>query len=195
MSEPINTPQAPRDRSSRLGHGRGGGRGSVAAGVRAGIVLVPLFLAIGGLVARASGSTQDNGWYQSLLLPPLQPPGPVFGIVWSLVYTMLGVVGALIWAQPAGAVRTRALLVFGLGMLANFCWSPLFFSLHQIWPSLLLILVMLGLALWATMLFARLSALAARLMLPYIAWLMFATVLNAWIWRLNPGAGATQLGV
>jgi len=160
------------------------------AGVRAGLVLVPLFLVVGGLVAGFSGSTEENDWYQSLLLPPLQPPGPVFGIAWSLLYTVLAVTGALIWARPASALRTRALMVFGLGMAVNFAWSPVFFSLHQIVPALAIIIVMLGLAMWTTAMFAQLSRLAAGLMLPYIAWLMFATLLNAWIWRLNPGAGA-----
>jgi len=81
-------------------------------------------------------------------------------------------------------------MVFGLGMAVNFAWSPVFFSLHQIVPALAIIIVMLGLAMWTTAMFAQLSRLAAGLMLPYIAWLMFATLLNAWIWRLNPGAGA-----
>ena len=170
-------------------------RADRGAGMRAGLVLVPAFLAVGGLVARLSGSTTENGWFQSLVLPPVQPPGPVFGIAWSLLYTLLAVAAAVVWAQPASAVRTRALWVFALGMVVNFSWSPVFFSLHLIVPALAIILVMLGLALWTLWLFARLSRVAAGLMLPYILWLMFASVLNAWIWRLNPVAGALQLGV
>jgi benzodiazapine receptor len=165
------------------------------AGIRAGLVLVPLILVIGGLVARISGSTEDNGWYQSLVLPPVQPPGAAFGIAWSILYTMLAVAAALIWAQPKSPLRSRALWLFGLGMLVNFTWSPVFFSLHLIVPALAIILVMWTLAIWTALVFARVSRLAAGLMLPYIAWLTFAAVLNAWIWRLNPGADAFQLGV
>jgi tryptophan-rich sensory protein len=165
------------------------------AGVRAGLVLVPLLLVIGGLVARISGSTVDNGWYQSLVLPPIQPPGAAFGIAWSILYSVLAVAAAVIWAQPAGRERSHALWLFGLGMLLNFSWSPVFFGLHLIVPALVILGVMWGVALWTTLAYAKLSRLAAGLMLPYMAWLTFAAVLNAWVWRLNPAADAFQLGV
>ncbi|WP_439534470.1 TspO/MBR family protein [Polymorphobacter sp.] len=170
-------------------------RANRGAGIRAGLVLVPLILAVGGLVARISGSTEDNGWFQSLVLPPVQPPGAAFGIAWSILYTVLAVAAAIIWAQPAGALRTRALWLFAIGMLINFTWSPVFFSAHLIVPALAIILVMWAVAVWTTVVFAKLSRLAAAMMLPYIAWLTFAALLNAWIWRLNPGADAFQLGV
>jgi tryptophan-rich sensory protein len=163
--------------------------------LRAGLVMVPGLLAAGGLVARLSGSTTDNGWFQSLLLPPVQPPGPVFGLAWGLLYTLLGVAGAIIWAQPASGLRTRALWLFGLGLLLNFSWSPVFFAAHLIMPALAIILLMLGLAVWTMRLFAPMSRVAAGLMLPYIAWLIFASLLNAWIWWLNPAASVLQTGV
>lgn len=163
--------------------------------LRAGLVLVPGLLAAGGLVARLSGSTTENGWFQSLVLPPVQPPGPAFGIAWGLLYTLLAVAGAIIWAQPSSALRTRALWLFGLGLLVNFSWSPVFFAAHLIVPALGIILVMLGLSVWVTLLFAQMSRVAAWLMLPYIAWLIFASLLNAWIWWLNPVASVMQTGV
>jgi tryptophan-rich sensory protein len=188
MAEGIMTENGERRDAALRGVSRG-------VALRAGLVLVPGLLAVGGLVARISGSTTENGWFQSLVLPPIQPPGPVFGIAWSLLYTMLAVAAALVWATPAGRLRTRALLLFALGLVVNFSWSPVFFSLHLIVPALGIITVMLGLALWTVWLFAKLSRVAAGLMLPYIAWLMFAALLNAWIWRLNPAASALQLGV
>jgi tryptophan-rich sensory protein len=91
---------------------------------RAGFVLVPLLLALGGLSARFSGSTEDNAWYQTLTLPALQPPGPVFGIAWSILYTLIAVSAALVWGHKRGPGRTLALKLFGIGVLINLAWSP-----------------------------------------------------------------------
>lgn len=175
----------------------------------AALVLVPLLLGVGGLIARASGSTEDNFWYQSLTLPALQPPGPVFGISWSILYTLLALSAALVVGAGTGTgtgtgtspsfeggrLRARALWLFGIGMVINWTWSPVFFLGHQIVAALAIILVMLVVAFLTLMAFARVSRLAAALMLPYIAWLMFAAGLNAAIWQLNPVADAMQMGV
>ncbi|WP_188945132.1 TspO/MBR family protein [Polymorphobacter multimanifer] len=163
--------------------------------VRALLVLVPLLLVVGGLIARASGSTEENLWYQSLTLPRLQPPGPVFGIAWSILYTMIAVAAAIVWAKGRGVQRSQALGLFAIGMVVNWSWSPVFFLAHQIEAALAIILVMLGLAIWTTWRFAGVSRVAAGLMLPYIAWLIFAGGLNAAIWQLNPVASAMQMGV
>lgn len=159
------------------------------------LVLVPLLLVVGGLIARASGSTEENLWYQSLTLPRLQPPGPVFGIAWSILYTMIAVAAAIVWAKGRGPARREALGLFGIGMVINWSWSPVFFLGHQIEAALMIILVMLGLAIWTAWRFAGISRVAGGLMLPYIAWLIFAGGLNAAIWRLNPVADAMQMGV
>jgi tryptophan-rich sensory protein len=161
----------------------------------AALVLVPLLLGVGGLIAGASGSTEDNLWYQSLTLPALQPPGPVFGIAWSILYTMLALSAALVLGTEPGQLRRQALWLFAIGMVINWTWSPVFFLGHQIVPALAIILVMLVVALLTLMAFARVSRLAAGLILPYIAWLMFAAGLNAAIWQLNPVADTMQMGV
>lgn len=163
--------------------------------IRALLVLVPLLLVVGGLIARASGSTEDNLWYQSLTLPDLQPPGPVFGIAWSILYTLIAGAAAVVWASGQGAARRQALTLFAIGMVVNWIWSPVFFLGHQIEAALVIIMVMLVLAVWTTWRFAGISRVAAGMMLPYIAWLIFAGGLNAAIWRLNPAANALQIGV
>jgi tryptophan-rich sensory protein len=180
----------------------------------AAVVLVPLLLGVGGLIASASGSIDDNLWYQSLALPVLQPPGPVFGIAWSLLYTLLalsaalvvGVRGGPVDGGPAdggpmssgaisGRLKRQALALFAVGMVINWTWSPVFFLGHQIEAALAIIVVMLVLAMMTLLAFARLSRLAAWLMVPYIAWLMFAAGLNAAIWQMNPVADVAQIGV
>ncbi len=162
---------------------------------RAGIVLVPLLLVLGGLSARLSGSTEDNGWFQTLVLPALQPPGAAFGIAWSILYSVLAVSAAIVWGHKAAPGRGLALGLFGLGIALNLTWSPAFFRLHLMLPALGIIAVMFGLAattLWA---FSRVSRVAAWLLVPYLGWLLFAAFLNYEIWRLNPAADAFQLGV
>lgn len=163
----------------------------------AALLLVPLLLGVGGLLARLSGSTEENLWFQSLTLPALQPPGPVFGIAWSILYTLLAVSAAIVVGagREKDRLRRPALILFGVGMLINWTWSPVFFLGHQIELALAIIIVMLGVAIMTLLAFARVSRLAAALMLPYIAWLIFAAGLNAAIWQLNPVANALQMGV
>jgi tryptophan-rich sensory protein len=162
---------------------------------RAGIVLVPLLLVFGGLSARLSGSTEDNGWFQTLVLPALQPPGAAFGIAWSILYTVLAVAAAIVWGHKAAPGRRLALGLFALGIAINLTWSPTFFRFHLMLPALGIIAGMFLIAavtLWA---FARVSHVAAWLLVPYLGWLLFAAFLNFEIWRLNPAADAFQLGV
>ncbi len=167
-------------------------RGSL---LRAGVVFVPLLLVAGGLAARVSGSTEDNGWYQTLVLPAAQPPGAAFGIAWSILYTLLGVSAALLWASRGANGRGLALGLFGLGIALNLCWSPMFFRAHLILPALVLIVVMFLVAVATVLAAARVNRLAAWLLVPYCAWVGFAGALNADIWRLNPAADEFQLEV
>ena len=88
-----------------------------------------------------------------------------------------------------------ALGLFALGFVINLAWSPMFFRLHLILPAMVIIAVMLIVAVATTFAFARVSRVAAWLMLPYLVWLGFALALNASIWRLNPVADALQLGI
>lgn len=163
--------------------------------LRALAVLVPLLLFLGGLSARIAGSTEDNAWFQTLVLPAAQPPGPVFGIAWSILYTLLAVAAALLWGSHGRRGRGAALAVFGLGIALNLCWSPLFFREHLILPALLLIVAMFVVAVVTVLLAARVNRLAAWLLVPYCAWLGFAGALNADIWRFNPTADEFQLEV
>jgi benzodiazapine receptor len=157
---------------------------------RAAIILVPLFELLGGLMARVSGSTVTNEWYQSLTLPLYQPPGPVFGIVWSILYAMMAIAVALVWAHKSAPGRGLALALFTLQFLFNLAWSPLFFKYHQMLPALGLIGAIFVVALAATFAFGRISRTAAWLMVPYLMWLGVAASLNFRVWQLNPAAAA-----
>ena len=91
-----------------------------------------MLLVLGGLSARVAGSTEDNAWYQTLTLPALQPPGPVFGIAWSMLYTLIAVSAAIVWGHKRAPGRTLALVLFGIGVAINLTWSPVFFRFHLI---------------------------------------------------------------
>ncbi len=125
-------------------------------------------------------------WYAALNKPSFNPPNGVFGPVWTLLYALMAIAGWLVWKEPAGALRSSALRIFWLQLFLNFAWSWIFFRQHQL-PGALLEIVLLWLAIvTATALFSRVSRIAAWLMLPYVAWVAFATILNFEIWRLNP---------
>jgi translocator protein len=138
----------------------------------------------GFTMGRLSGSTAANGWYQALVLPPWQPPGPVFGIAWALLYTLVGAAAGLVAAARAPQ-RGYALALFGFQLLLNLGWSPLFFVGHAVLPALALLLGVLAFAIATTLAFARISRTAAWLMLPYLVWLSYAAVLNLRVYQLN----------
>jgi tryptophan-rich sensory protein len=115
------------------------------------------------------------------------PPGWAFGVAWSLLYVLIGIAVAMIWAAPPSRARSAGLALFAVQLLLNFSWSPLFFGLHQVAPALVTLVAILALSVATTAVFARVRPAAAWLMAPYLAWLAFATYLNFEIWRLNPG--------
>lgn len=160
-----------------------------ARGLLAGLGFALLLNLLGGLSAGLSGPMAAGAWYDQLVLPRLQPPGPVFGIAWTLLYTLLGLALARLWLAPQGAARRRAVGLFGLQLALNLAWSPLFFSAHQVLGALLLIGAILVGAVLATIAAGRVDRVAAWLMLPYLVWLGFALGLNWRIWQLNGPLG------
>lgn len=144
--------------------------------------------ALGGLSAALSGPMAGGEWYESLARPALQPPGPVFGIAWTILYTLLGIAASRLWLAPASPARSRALTLFLVQLALNLAWSPLFFAGQQLLAALVLLGAILLLSVAATVAAARVDRPSPWLMLPYLVWLSFAFGLNWRIWALNPGA-------
>lgn len=163
--------------------------------VGAALALVMLFEALGWLSGYLSGSGYGNSWFDALAKPGFMPPGWAFGMVWPILYAMLGIVAAMILALPSSRERNGALTLFFVQMALNFAWSPIFFALHDIRLAKYVIVVMAVLAAMAAGKFLRLDRAAGLLMIPYLAWLVFAATLNATIEKLNPGAGTSVLGL
>lgn len=152
------------------------------------LVTVPLILFVGILIARLSGSGFGNRWFDALLKPTWFPPGWLFGAAWTFLYILLGVAAAMILNARGASGRNVALGLFAGQLLLNFAWSPLFFAAHRVTLALGLVLLIFALASAATVAFARIRKAAGWLMLPYLAWLAFAAVLNWQIDQLNPDA-------
>ena len=158
------------------------------------IVTVVAIELLGGLSGWLSQSGYGNPWFDALQKPSFMPPGFLFGIVWPILYALLGLALALILAEPASDRRRIALILFAVQMALNFAWSPIFFAGHDITLAKYVIITMIVIAVATALLFYRLRPVAGLLMVPYLCWLMFATALNTSIETLNPGAGTSLLG-
>lgn len=159
------------------------------------LLTVPAIVVVGSVMGLVSNSGFENGWYAALQKPAFQPPGWAFGLVWTTLYTMLGIALATILNQPPSKLRSTALTLFFVQLTLNFGWSPIFFGARMIDVALVTILVMLMLATATANMFRRIRPVAGWLMLPYLLWLCLATALNYETGKLNPGADAAPLGI
>ena len=149
---------------------------------------------LGGASGWLANSGYGNPWFDALRKPPFMPPGWTFGVVWPVLYALMGIALALVIAQPPSPRRQAALTLFFIQLALNFAWSPIFFAGHDIRLGKTVIFVMTAVAAAASGQFLRLRKAAGLLLVPYLAWLVFATTLNATIEDLNPGAGRSLLG-
>lgn len=156
--------------------------------LRYALFTVPLILLLGTISGRMSNSGYDNAWFAALEKPDIMPPGWAFGAAWTLIYILLGLSIAIVLNARGAPNRRRAIIIFTVGMLLNFAWSPLFFGMHQTRAALFLLAAMIGLTLATFFIFVRIRRSAGLLILPYLAWLLFAAVLNYQIVALNPNA-------
>lgn len=126
-----------------------------------------------------------GGWYAGLAKPAWNPPGWVFGPVWTVLYGLMAVAAWRVWRRGGWAEQKIALGLFVAQWALNALWTPLFFGLHRPGWALAEILVLLATILATMRAFWRVDRPAGLLLLPYAAWVSFATVLNWTIWRLN----------
>jgi len=137
-------------------------------------------------VPGAFGSAFPPGdWYDGLAKSALTPPGWVFPIAWTLLYITIGVSLYLFLLGAPKRTRRAPLAVFAVQLVLNGLWSWIFFGQHAVGVALVEI-VALWFAIVATMVvFARRSPASAKLLVPYLAWVSFATYLNLAIWIMN----------
>ena len=161
---------------------------------RIAILTAPLVLLLGTASGWLSNSGYGNAWFAALEKPFIMPPGWVFGFAWTILYVLMGVAVAMVLAEPPSERRRNALILFFAQLALNFAWPPVFFAGHDITLAKYLIYVMAVIAAGAAGQFYRLRKPAGLLMIPYLAWLIFASVLTAMVEALNPAAGTALLG-
>lgn len=148
---------------------RSGAHQTVAAAV---FLIATVAVAVAGSLVNSAGMD----WYDSLEQPSIAPPGPTFGIVWTILYAMIAVSGWLAWRATT---RTAPTVTWAVQMALNFAWTAVFFGLESIGGGLIVIGLLLLAVVVSAVVAARVSRPAALLLVPYIAWVAFAAVLNA----------------
>jgi tryptophan-rich sensory protein len=152
------------------------------------VVALAGFVALCFVVAAAGGAvtaTSVGTWYAGLAKPAFNPPDWVFGPVWTALYLMIAVAGWRVWRRRSESGAWLALGAWGVQLSLNLSWSMLFFGARMIGAALADIAVLLAAILITAALFWRIDRIAGALLIPYAAWVGFATVLNAALWRLN----------
>ncbi len=152
------------------------------------LIVVVTCLAIGYFSGMATQSSIKT-WFPTLIKPSFNPPNWVFAPVWSMLYIMMGIAAGLVWnrmeASKDKELVKKSLIFFAIQLGLNALWSVLFFGLRN--PMLALIeIVLLWLMIYETYIkFGKIDKIAGYLFLPYLAWVSFASILNASIWWLN----------
>ncbi len=153
----------------------------------AGFLALPLLAGVSGAVVTIPAV---RTWYPTLAHPPGTPPDWLFGPVWTVLYALMGVAAWLVWRRIARAGATpaalRPLRLWGWQLGLNALWSPAMFGLHSIGLGLVVIVPLVAAVAWTVTAFRRRHALAAWLLVPYLAWVCYAAYLNAGLMILNP---------
>lgn len=155
------------------------------------LFLVPLVMLLGFLSGQV-GASADTPWFAALEKPPTFPPPATFGIVWSILYALMGAALAMVCAAWGSRLRSLAILAFVVQLALNLAWSPVFFGAHQIDTALWILLALDLLLLVTVVLFFKVRKWAGVLLLPYLAWVLFATFLNWQFLQLNPDAAEIE---
>lgn len=152
--------------------------------------LTGLFFVLGAIGVGSIGTiftaSAIPSWYVQLVKPAFNPPNYLFGPVWTVLFATLGIAAFLVWRKGWENPKVKsALVVFAIQFILNVAWSFLFFGLQNPFLGLVeigLLWVFIALTIWK---FYQISKPAGLLLLPYILWVTFATVLNFYIWKLN----------
>ncbi|MFD1103511.1 TspO/MBR family protein [Sphingobium olei] len=152
------------------------------------LVTVPAIVFLGFLSGKLANSGYGNRWFDGLVKPAAMPPGWAFGVAWTILYVLMALAFAMVLHARGARGRGASITLFLIQFLMNLAWSPLFFRAHQVSEALFLLVALFVVVAVTTFLFWRIRRLAGVLLLPYLAWLAFASFLNYEIDRLNPGA-------
>jgi translocator protein len=145
---------------------------------------VPFLVGLMGSLFTTADSL--GNWYADLNKPFFNPPNWIFGPVWTTLYITMGISAYLVWQKDINSKAVRIVLAcFIVQLFLNAIWTPLFFGLHSPLLGLIDIVLLLNAIIVTIVAFFQISRIAALLLVPYLAWVSFATVLNAAIYLLN----------
>ena len=140
------------------------------------LICLAVPLAVGGLSALLSGGMSD---YETLIKPPLSPPGWLFPVVWSILFLLMGYASyRVLTADAPRENKRKALIVYGAQLALNFLWSPVFFGLGWLLVAFFILVALWILILITGNLFSQIDKTAGTLLLPYLLWVTFAGYLN-----------------
>lgn len=139
-----------------------------------------------GIISGLLTNTQNNIWYNAIIKPSWNPPGYIFGPVWTVLYLLMAISLWIIWKSDAlENQKMLACVLFAAQLFLNFWWTILFFQFHSPVIAFAEILVMIVFILFTIIRFSKISKTAAWLLVPYISWVSFAAILNYTLWDLN----------
>jgi len=152
----------------------------------AGIIVAIVVCELAGIIGSLFTTPSIPGWYAGLVKPSFNPPAWVFAPVWTTLYAMMGLAAWLVYEKGLKRPEVKkALAVFAVQLVLNTLWSIVFFGAHQLLGAVIVIVLLWATILWAILLFLKISKAAAWLLVPYILWVSFATVLTVTIYVLN----------
>ena len=134
---------------------------------------------LAGIIGSMFTITSNNSWYANLIQPSFNPPGWLFGIVWTILYFLMGISLYIVWNNKTNLkIKKTVLLIFGIQLILNSLWPILFFGLKSPFFAFIEIII-----LWITILisiiyFYKISKISGYLLIPYILWVSFASILN-----------------
>lgn len=150
------------------------------------LVIAILICEATGIISGLIANTNMNPWFDTLNKPSWNPPAYLFAPVWTILYLLMGISLWLVWKNKSTLQqKNNAINLFAFQLFLNFWWSIIFFKFHSPLFALVDILLLLILILFTIISFSKISKLSAWLLVPYIAWVTFAAILNYSIWVLN----------
>jgi benzodiazapine receptor len=150
------------------------------------LVLLALAAGVLGFLFGPSSSASAAGWYAALAKPAWLLPQRWFAPMWVALYGLMAFAAWLIWRERFHRARTPGMMVYALQLLLNAAWAPVFFGLKSIGAALFVAVALWLAVAWTVREFARVSGVAALLLLPYLAWVGVAVAMNLGLWQLNP---------
>ena len=149
------------------------------------LLLSSVFIShLAGIIGSIATASSVSTWYTTLNKPTFNPPGWLFGPVWLLLYTMMGIALYLVWTSKLKQ-KQLAVKIFLVHLVFNTAWSLIFFGLKNLFVALIVIGVLWLMIAYLIFLFNKISKLAGWLLIPYLLWVSFASILNLTIWQLN----------